>query len=63
MNNNKIDDRRGSNYGESNGQSKLTQAKVFEIKSRPNSTQRELAKEYGVNQSTISLIRSGKLWR
>jgi hypothetical protein len=51
-----------SNRGESRPLHKLTEAQVLEIR---QSTKRgvDLSRIYGVNQNTISQIRSGKLWK
>lgn len=48
--------------GEKNGSARLTEAQVLEIRSSPL-PQRELAAKYGVDHSSISLIRTGKSWR
>ncbi len=50
--------------GEQNGMSRLTKADVLEIKSKRayGTNQYVLAKEYGVSQSLISLVCSGKVW-
>ena len=53
-------DRKGRTAkGSSNGQSKLTDDQVLAIKSSTKS-QSKLATEFGLNQSQISRIRSGK---
>lgn len=50
--------------GERNGVAKLTEADVAAIRNRaPLWTQRELGEEFGVHQSTISLIQNRKHWR
>ena len=50
--------------GEKNSQSKLTRSDVRSIRRRRNNfTQAELADQFGVSQSTISLIHNGKTWR
>lgn len=52
-----------SNRGTRNGQSKLTDADVRAIRSlRGRVNQYEIAKEYGVSQTTISHIHTGKMW-
>lgn len=50
--------------GQNNGRAKLTDAQVEEIRQsfrESASNQRDLAKEFGVTQSLISLILSGKI--
>ena len=58
--------RGGSQPGESHNMAKLKDDDVRQIfneaRSR-SSTQREIAKKYGVTQSAISNILTGKLWR
>lgn len=41
---------------------KLTAADVIAIRSQPDRSQADLAREYGVNQSNISQIRNRKRW-
>ena len=41
---------------------KLTAEKVLEIRKRSNENQRDLAREFGVSQPTISLIILRKIW-
>lgn len=48
--------------GEANGLSKLTQEQVIAIRADTR-IQRLIAADYGVNQSLISLIKSGKVWK
>lgn len=50
--------------GESHPGSKLTERDVTDIRNRigGSETQREIAKEYDVSESTISMIKSGDLW-
>lgn len=48
--------------GESCRQSSLTEDDVRRIRAS-SSTQKELAREFGVSGPTISHIRSGKTWR
>lgn len=50
--------------GEENGYSVLTERQVCDILSRPRvyGSGRDLAIEFNVSQSTISLIRLGKVW-
>ena len=42
---------------------KLTKNEVLKIRANTNSTQYELAKEFNVDKSTISDIKSRKLWK
>ncbi|PAP76373.1 HNH endonuclease [Rubrivirga marina] len=48
------------------GPSKLSRRQADEIRARRSAadrpTQRELAAEYGVDRSTVSLIEAGKIW-
>lgn len=46
-------------FGEKNGHAKLTSYQVAAIKSDPRK-QRVIAKEYGIHQSHVSTIKSGK---
>lgn len=60
-------DAKGRRYvlrGEENGYSVLTEDQVADILSRPRvwGSGRDLAAEFNVSQSTISLIRLGKVW-
>lgn len=50
--------------GERHGRSKLTEAKVMEIKERLNAgdTLQKIAGDYGVSHQTISLIKKGSIW-
>ena len=48
-------------FGETNPQSKLTVADVVTIRNG-SETQRIVAQKYGINQSVVSEIRSGKAW-
>lgn len=48
--------------GESNGRAKLTVAQVRDIRAREGQSQRALAKEFGLGQTQISHILSGKGW-
>lgn len=49
--------------GEASGQSKLTDAKVREIRQRwPTATGPQLAREYGVSASAISAVVTGRSW-
>jgi hypothetical protein len=49
--------------GEKNAHAKLTDAAALYIKYVEGYTQYELAEEFGVNQATISYIRSGRTWK
>lgn len=51
--------------GEGNGQAKLRERDVIEIRRRlaKCERQRALAREFGVSQSTISAIATGLIWR
>ena len=49
--------------GERNSHSKLKREQVWEIRRREDKTQRELAAEYGVTLTMVSLIRRRKAWR
>jgi DNA-binding CsgD family transcriptional regulator len=42
---------------------KLTEAQVIEIRSLDGLTQRQIAAQYGVSQSTVSAIRRGVKWK
>jgi len=58
-------DRAARHTGESNGLAKLTEADVLDIRARYAAggvTQRELAEEYGVNQSLVSYIKNKHIW-
>jgi HNH endonuclease len=60
-------DAKGRRYvlrGEENGYSVLTEAQVVEIRSRPryHGSGTEMAVEFGVSPSLISLVRLGKVW-
>lgn len=50
--------------GERNGQAKLTERQVLEIKKRAlaGESRRALGKEFGVNQSLVGAIKLGKRW-
>ena len=48
--------------GERQHLAKLTDQQVREIRAATDKTQRQLAKEYGVNQAGIQRIRTRKLW-
>lgn len=51
--------------GESNGRSKLTQEEVAAIKGRlsEGAAKRQLAREYGVDRTTIRDIDRGRIWK
>ena len=52
--------------GEANSSAKLTEADVIAIKKRlaaGGETQRSVAADYGVDQSLISYIKTGRKWR
>jgi hypothetical protein len=59
--------RRGGDVsGEKNPQSRLTWKDVDEIRRRyvpRRVTLRQLADEYGVSETTVSLVVNGKIWR
>lgn len=57
--------RKANSSGEANGQAKLTEGQVKEIKIRyaeGNVSHNELAKEYNVSSALIGLITQGKVW-
>jgi hypothetical protein len=57
-------DKQRQNRGTTVPQSKLTEAQVLEIRSKyPGKLQRELAAEYGISRSKISLIVNRKNWK
>lgn len=53
-----------NNTGESNGQSKLTEVEVRQIKRliAEGVTQQSISEEFGVTRSAISAINLGRLW-
>lgn len=51
-----------TNRGTKHKLNKLTEEQVRAIRASPNKSQKELAREYGVSQSNISCIISGKKW-
>lgn len=53
---------RGGRHGMQHGLHKLTDEQVREIRTSTD-TQTTLAKRYGVSQSAVSAIRTGKTWR
>jgi ribosome-binding protein aMBF1 (putative translation factor) len=48
--------------GEAQGLSKLTDAAVRAIRRSEGVSQKTLAARFGVHQSLISLVKSGKIW-
>lgn len=56
---------KGQNAGSKHGLSKLTEGDVAEIlrRKRDGESQRRLAAEYGVVESVVSMIVTGKRWR
>lgn len=50
-------------HGERNGGAKLTPDQVREIRAAQGVYQRDLAKRYGVSQTTIHSIRAGHTWK
>jgi hypothetical protein len=48
--------------GRAHGRAKLADADISAIRNSTDKTQAQLAKLFGVHQSQISLIRSGKRW-
>jgi hypothetical protein len=53
--------RKDPRFGERNTQNKLTEQQALEIYNSRD-TQRLIALQYGIDQSTVSYIKSGKLW-
>lgn len=56
----------GPSHGEDNGMSVLTDISVLAIRAlarEGNMYQREIAALFNVTQSTVSLLRRGKVWR
>jgi hypothetical protein len=53
-----------SSAGTRNGNAKLTEALVAQIREAPDrrGIGRKLAEEHGVSQATVSMIRAGKRW-
>jgi DNA-binding transcriptional regulator YiaG len=50
-------------HGEKNGNSKLTEKEVLEIRTEKGIvSQEELAKRYNVTSRTIRYVQSGKIW-
>lgn len=50
--------------GEQHGRARLTEQQVLEIRSRwPQETQTSLSSEYGIDQTTISLIVNRQKWK
>lgn len=50
-----------SNRGERNGQSKLSESDVYSIR-RDQRSQSAIARDWGVSQSLVSMIKSGRRW-
>lgn len=48
--------------GERKRQAKLTNAQILQIRSAPGK-QRDIAAEFGISQSRVSIIKSGKAWK
>lgn len=48
--------------GETNVNSKLTDAHVYEIREAAGVSQASLARKYGISQSVVSMIRRNKRW-
>ena len=48
--------------GTDNIRNKLTEEDVLEIYNDETRTQHQMAKDYGVSQSTINHIRKGRTW-
>jgi len=57
--------RQANRFGDANPYAKLNSVAVLEIRNRValGETQAALAKEYGVNQSTVSCVCSGRTWK
>jgi hypothetical protein len=53
--------RKDPRFGERNTQNKIKEHQVLEI-FNSNDLQHQIAKKYGIDQSTVSYIKSGKLW-
>ena len=49
--------------GEGNGQAKLTNEQVLEIRAMKGVLQKDIGEMFGINGSTVSEIRSRKLWK
>lgn len=60
--NDRVNRERGA-VGVNNGRNVLEESQVLEIRSITNRTNYSIAKEYGVNPSTIRDIRNGKIWK
>ena len=54
---------RDRRVGEQNGYSILTEDDVKYIRRAKHISQRKLAKRFGVHQTLISLVRTGKVWK
>ncbi len=55
--------RHGGAAGDDHGCAKLTSLEVVEIRSRTGTSQRALAKEYGVGKTTIARIHRRQGWK
>ena len=55
--------RPGQNKGTDNVKAKLTEEDVKAIYLNTTKTQHALAKQYGVTQSTINHIKTGRTWK
>lgn len=51
------------NLGQRNGAVKLSEEQVLEIKKTHGVAQTKIAKYYGISQSSVSLIKTGKNWK
>lgn len=60
--NNRREFKQEGRKGELSSTSKLTKSQVEQIKSMTGISQREIAVLFGVSQSNVSMIRSGKTW-
>ena len=49
--------------GSEHGYAKLTEAIILDIRARVGQSQASIAKEFGVRQSLVSLIRNRKIWK
>lgn len=55
--------RPGQNRGIKNVKAKLSEADVIAIYKNTEKSKRALAEQYGVTQSTINHIKSGRTWK
>jgi len=58
----KVSKGRGS-HGSRNGMSTLTEADVLAIRADPRTPQWVIAKDYGITQQTVSIIKTRKKWK